>query len=144
MARKSGWTSRYPSPVPRSRGRFRTRSERTLRKALLASGAQRDDALRVAERVRATLAHHGLLGSHAQGACTITASFGVATYPDDGPDKAAIIAAADRALYAAKRRGGNAVCSVADVEAQERDRAAAPSVVPLPAVAVPEPGVPAR
>jgi diguanylate cyclase (GGDEF)-like protein len=79
--------------------------------AFILAGTRRDDAVRVAERVRSTLANHGLLATHSQGPCTVTASFGVATYPEDGPDKQAIVAAADRALYAAKGKGGNTVCS---------------------------------
>ena len=82
--------------------------------ALILAGARTDDAVRVAERVRASLKAHGLLATHSQGPCQITASFGVASFPDDGPDKAAIVAAADRALYAAKARGGNAVCCAED------------------------------
>ena len=35
-----------------------------------------------------------------------TASLGVAIYPDDGLDAVALIAAADAAMYVAKRDGG--------------------------------------
>jgi diguanylate cyclase (GGDEF)-like protein len=39
----------------------------------------------------------------------MTASFGVASFPDDGKDISALIRAADRALYSAKANGRNRV-----------------------------------
>ncbi len=39
----------------------------------------------------------------------VTLSVGVATFPDDGADRVQLLAAADRALYAAKRIGRNRV-----------------------------------
>ncbi|MGE0155837.1 MAG: GGDEF domain-containing protein [Geobacter sp.] len=42
---------------------------------------------------------------------TMTASFGVATYPDDAPNKTELIRAADTAMYDAKEGGRNGVCS---------------------------------
>lgn len=44
-----------------------------------------------------------------EAAIAVTASFGVAWYPDDGQDLNTLIAAADRALYAAKQAGRNQV-----------------------------------
>ena len=41
----------------------------------------------------------------------ITVSVGVATYPKDGTDVASLIDKADTALYKAKRKGRNVVCS---------------------------------
>ena len=43
------------------------------------------------------------------GHLTVTASFGVASFPGSGGDKHALIAAADAALYRAKRAGKNQV-----------------------------------
>jgi diguanylate cyclase (GGDEF)-like protein len=40
---------------------------------------------------------------------SLTASFGVAAYPDDGRDIATLIRSADRALYLAKANGRNRV-----------------------------------
>jgi diguanylate cyclase (GGDEF)-like protein len=39
----------------------------------------------------------------------VTASFGVASMPEDGPDGAALLRQADRALYRAKELGRNRV-----------------------------------
>ena len=43
------------------------------------------------------------------GSVAVTASFGVACFPSDGADPAALIQAADQALYDAKNRGRNLV-----------------------------------
>jgi diguanylate cyclase (GGDEF)-like protein len=67
------------------------------------------DALEVADEVRigvrgltlAELSRHTLPG--------ITVSVGVAVYPDDAQSAGQLIDAADRAMYVAKRRGGNQV-----------------------------------
>jgi diguanylate cyclase (GGDEF)-like protein len=48
----------------------------------------------------------------------VTVSLGVGVWPDDGRDAEALLAAADRALYAAKQGG--------------RDRVMAASAVPVP------------
>ena len=47
--------------------------------------------------------------STAAGRSAVTASFGVASLPDSATDKASLIAAADAALYRAKRAGKNRV-----------------------------------
>jgi diguanylate cyclase (GGDEF)-like protein len=60
-----------------------------------------NEAVEVAERLRATIADHGW--PHRP----VTASFGVATSDDDTPDGAALVDRADRALYAAKETGRN-------------------------------------
>jgi len=59
-------------------------------------------AFQVAERVRKRIASE--VGS---GRIQITASLGMASWPADGIESEAIIAAADAALYQAKRGGGN-------------------------------------
>ena len=41
----------------------------------------------------------------------MTCSIGVATYPQDADQPEALVAAADQALFAAKRRGRNRVCA---------------------------------
>ncbi|HEY3431146.1 MAG TPA: EAL domain-containing protein [Rhodocyclaceae bacterium] len=58
----------------------------------------------VAERVLASLAEPFLVDSHE---LTLTASVGVALYPDDGDDLAALLRNADTAMYSAKAAGRN-------------------------------------
>ncbi|MFV0259438.1 MAG: GGDEF domain-containing protein [Acidimicrobiales bacterium] len=50
----------------------------------------------------------------------VTASLGVAIYPDSAPDPEALIETADRLLYAAKRRGRNQVVTIAEARTPER------------------------
>jgi GGDEF domain-containing protein len=60
--------------------------------------------VRIAERLRRRLAEL----SGPQGATT-TGSFGLAVWPEDGATGAELIAAADAALYEAKRLGRNRI-----------------------------------
>jgi diguanylate cyclase (GGDEF)-like protein len=46
----------------------------------------------------------------ALGLPSVTASVGLATFPDVGPDASALIDAADAAMYRAKERGGGVIC----------------------------------
>jgi diguanylate cyclase (GGDEF)-like protein len=69
---------------------------------VLLPGCSRDDAVRVAERVR-----HGV--AHAVGEAPVTISAGVATVPDNASDAERLMAAADAALYDAKRTGRDRV-----------------------------------
>ncbi len=68
----------------------------------LANGAERAESLRQAIR-QIHLVHRG----HTLG--TVTASFGVAAYPDNGVQWADIVNTADRALYQAKNEGRDRV-----------------------------------
>jgi len=66
----------------------------------------RAGAVSVAERLRSSVAAHSF---PLAAAGTITVSVGIASYPEDGDSVTALIAASDRALYAAKRAGRNRV-----------------------------------
>jgi diguanylate cyclase (GGDEF)-like protein len=69
---------------------------------VLLPGCSRDDAMRVAERVRKGIAR-------AVGEAPVTISAGVATVPDNANDAERLLAAADGALYEAKRTGRDKV-----------------------------------
>ena len=79
--------------------------------SLIAPETHKDEAIRMAERLRVRIAEAkiDLGGGKMLG---VTASFGVATYPQDAGDLRGLVAAADRALYMAKERGRNLVVAV--------------------------------
>jgi diguanylate cyclase (GGDEF)-like protein len=62
-----------------------------------------------AERVRSAIESMNIQRLDGGGPLPITASFGVASFPSEAADKTALIAAADAALYRAKRAGRNRV-----------------------------------
>ena len=64
------------------------------------------EAMAAAERVRASVAAHTFSGP---GSVHLTCSVGVAAYPHDGVDRAALVDAGDRAMDAARRLGRNQV-----------------------------------
>jgi diguanylate cyclase (GGDEF)-like protein len=72
-----------------------------------------------AERMRAAIEAMQIPRLDGGGMLPITASFGVASFPAQAPDKMALIAAADAALYRAKRGGRNRV-ERAEAEAAAR------------------------
>ncbi|MDE2316868.1 MAG: diguanylate cyclase, partial [Xanthomonadaceae bacterium] len=61
-------------------------------------------AVEVAERIRTALARTHLLQGQM---IRVSASIGVATFPQDGQDSEQLSRAADRAMYRAKKAGGN-------------------------------------
>jgi diguanylate cyclase (GGDEF)-like protein len=72
-----------------------------------------DSACRRTEELRSALENTPI----AVGASIIhvTASFGIATFPQDGKDLDPLVAAADKALYAAKHSGRNQVKSYSEI-----------------------------
>ncbi len=78
--------------------------------AIILPQSSDDNAFMVAERVRGTIAHE-----MERMAIGITASLGLASWPSDGVSSDEIVAAADMALYHAKRTGQNRTCTVASM-----------------------------
>jgi len=77
--------------------------------ALLLPQTDLSGAARLAERLRQSVADRVILaGAHE---ISITVSLGVAAYPEGARDGEELFAAADRALYEAKRKGRNRVVS---------------------------------
>jgi diguanylate cyclase (GGDEF)-like protein len=82
-------------------------------------------ALEVAERVRAAIAAATIPLIEGAGEIQVTASIGVASLPGLAADASDLIAAADGALYEAKRTGKNRVCVAAgDTGAPAEERRA--------------------
>ena len=77
--------------------------------AVLLPQTDLDGAHELAERLRRALAARPM-STHPGGLVAVTASFGVAAFPD-APTPAALFASADEALYRAKRAGKNCVVS---------------------------------
>ena len=75
--------------------------------ALLLPGTDLDGAELVAERIRVRMAEYSI-ETYPGALLTVTASFGVAAYPES-PTEEALFAAADQALYRAKAAGKNRV-----------------------------------
>lgn len=77
---------------------------------VLCPGADAGGALALAERIRAALA--GLRTGRSRGGTDrITASIGVATFPEYGPGPDEVLLAADRACFVAKRRGRDRIAT---------------------------------
>ena len=68
-----------------------------------------DGAELLAERMRAAVADLAIKRLDGQGVLHVTASFGVAAFPESADGRKSLIAAADAALYRAKHGGKNRV-----------------------------------
>lgn len=69
----------------------------------------------VAERIRNTVSKTPFEGGRDQ-PIGLTISVGVSTYPAHGRDREKLLDAADKAMYRAKSRGRNRVCSASDLD----------------------------
>lgn len=78
--------------------------------AVVQPGAGREEAMRLAERLRAAIAEAGRRFIP-PGACPVTSSIGVACFPGDAQSVSGLVGAADHAMYAAKTAGRNRVCA---------------------------------
>ncbi|MBI3269578.1 MAG: diguanylate cyclase [Planctomycetes bacterium] len=76
---------------------------------LLVPNVGERDVVRVAERLRRRVEAHDFALPTSEHGISPTISVGIATYPRDGTTRAALVAAADMALYEAKRSGKNLV-----------------------------------
>ena len=73
-----------------------------------AAGTDKKAAMRLAEKIRSEIQQSRYVLRRMEG--TVTASLGVAVYPDDGITHDALMGAADKNLYRAKNAGRNRVC----------------------------------
>jgi diguanylate cyclase (GGDEF)-like protein len=74
---------------------------------LVSEVAMRHDVTNLAEKILAALSQPYTLDGHT---VNVTASLGIAMYPDDGTDMETIIKKADAAMYKAKHKGANTYC----------------------------------
>ena len=77
--------------------------------AVVVPGTDVDGAMLLAERMREAIERLRVPGVAGGASLKITASFGVAAVPESARDRESLIAAADAALYRAKRAGKNRV-----------------------------------
>ncbi len=79
-------------------------------------GSDEEHAVQAAERLRLALQKSRFLHDGAR--IPLTASFGVAVWPGDGREPEALLASADRGLYAAKQTGRNRVVAASTLPAE--------------------------
>ena len=77
---------------------------------LLLPSTSKTSASRVAEKIRRQVEDYPFKGRETQPQGKVTISIGIASYPDDGTDRASLIQCADGAMYRAKKSGRNKVC----------------------------------
>jgi diguanylate cyclase (GGDEF)-like protein len=76
---------------------------------LLLPETGKEGAMLVAENIRKKVCNHTFPGEEKQPEGKLTVSIGVATFPEDGTDRDALIECADQAQYKAKQKGRNLV-----------------------------------
>jgi diguanylate cyclase (GGDEF)-like protein len=87
---------------------------------ILMPQTEADDALVAVERLQSAVAALPQQGEQALPRA-VTLSYGLACFPGHGHSKPALLAAADAALYDAKRSGRNRVCVAKSVKATDRN-----------------------
>lgn len=83
---------------------------------VIVPGVDAELARDVAERIRQRIVAQDFEGANKE-STPIRASFGIASYPADGRSPDDLVKAADSALYAAKRAGGNSIRIAAETQA---------------------------
>ncbi|MGA2775041.1 MAG: sensor domain-containing diguanylate cyclase [Candidatus Omnitrophota bacterium] len=68
------------------------------------------EAFMIAERLRMDIDRHKFFSEEILPAKKLTASLGLATFPEDGQTPSQLVAASDKSLYAAKSKGKNTTC----------------------------------
>lgn len=108
--------------------------------ALILPEVNREGAVVVAERLRKTLSKEVIAHDSIQ--VSVTASLGVACYPDDAVTQHQLLELADKALYMSKRMGRNQVHTAADLKFPEYREGDAPMQAATPGQRRPQPAPP--
>jgi two-component system, cell cycle response regulator len=90
-----------------------------------------DDAIQVAERIRAKIETHQFTGGRRL-KFSLTASFGISAFPIHALSPQQLIASADHAMYQAKAAGKNCVRVTADPENESQQRGEESALVESP------------
>ena len=87
--------------------------------ALILPSTDADGAVAVARKVARAIRRAALSAAgETVHPLSVTASIGIATFPEDGEDRESILLAADRACFVAKRGGGNRLATAAEGRAK--------------------------
>jgi diguanylate cyclase (GGDEF)-like protein/putative nucleotidyltransferase with HDIG domain len=89
-----------------------------------------EGAIVVAERIRKNLSQETI--QHEGISINVTASFGIASFPDDANSQQSLLDLADRSLYLSKRLGRNQVHSASDLLFEEPKKSLELSWAPIP------------
>jgi len=79
--------------------------------AVLLPGLKKQEAVLIGQKLRELIAAHDFKNKKKSGKIKLTISIGVASCPEDSLDMNIVLDMADRALYRAKERGRNQVCT---------------------------------
>jgi diguanylate cyclase (GGDEF)-like protein len=93
--------------------------------ALIMPNTEEEGALKTADRIRRSIEEDQVIFEAAR--ISVTASIGVACWPSHAKDTKGLIAAADRALYAAKQSGRNRVVSASTLPSEPEPLPANPA-----------------
>jgi diguanylate cyclase (GGDEF)-like protein len=83
--------------------------------SVLLPRTDKSEAVMIAERIRKSIEDAVFVNQEAQPGGNLTASLGVATFPNDASDEESLVSSADIALYDAKHKGRNRVVHFEDV-----------------------------
>jgi len=105
----------------------------------LLPGTSKAEAMLVADRIRSEIEAEKFSGEQSLPLGRLTASIGVASFPEDGRTYTALIHASDIALYQAKANGRNRVIAALGAPPAAATVAVAPPPPPVPPAAPPPP-----
>lgn len=106
--------------------------------AVLLPETTRDEAIVVAERIRAGVAAHAVTAGVSHEPVQATVSIGLAAFPEDGGTPNALLHRADVAVYSAKLQGRNRVVAAGREDLEELLRTSRPQVDSAPQALEPD------